>query len=74
MHNKNMFYKQSGEQWQDDDCRKCACVAGRVECQVTQCQKLNCLGKNEIIVPEGECCPVCLPPKESKHFKNIFYI
>uniref|UniRef100_A0A3P9LUN3 VWFC domain-containing protein n=1 Tax=Oryzias latipes TaxID=8090 RepID=A0A3P9LUN3_ORYLA len=43
--------------WKPEPCRICACDNGRVICDEIQCEELrNCDG---VIIPEGECCPVC---------------
>ena len=43
--------------WKPEPCRICVCDNGKVLCDEVQCDELsNC---EQVIIPEGECCPVC---------------
>ncbi|XP_067276133.1 kielin/chordin-like protein [Pseudorasbora parva] len=39
-----------------DDCNRCTCQHGRVECEVNPCPSQSC---EEPSVPQRSCCPVC---------------
>lgn len=43
--------------WKPEPCRICVCDNGQVLCDEIQCDELtNC---EKMVIPEGECCPVC---------------
>uniref|UniRef100_A0A8D0GAG9 Extracellular matrix protein 2 n=1 Tax=Sphenodon punctatus TaxID=8508 RepID=A0A8D0GAG9_SPHPU len=43
--------------WSPKPCIMCVCSKGKVFCDETLCHTLTC---HETMIPEGECCPVCL--------------
>ncbi|XP_013412584.1 kielin/chordin-like protein isoform X2 [Lingula anatina] len=51
---------QSSDEWHYDDCTKCLCIDGRVECTRQRCEPISC-GSDEVpsLVP-GVCCPKCI--------------
>ena len=44
----------------EDKCRTCSCDNSAVICGIRKCQRLFC---DEPILPEGECCEICLKGK-----------
>ncbi|XP_006127616.2 extracellular matrix protein 2 isoform X1 [Pelodiscus sinensis] len=42
--------------WSPKPCITCLCSKGKVICDETTCLPLTC---RRIVIPEGECCPVC---------------
>ncbi len=45
------------EIWKPEPCRLCVCDKGQVICEEILCEDLK--GCEELMIPEGECCPVC---------------
>ncbi|XP_052454747.1 collagen alpha-1(II) chain-like [Carassius gibelio] len=45
------------EIWKPEPCRMCVCDNGQVICEEIRCEDLK--GCEKLVIPEGECCPVC---------------
>ncbi|BFG03040.1 dorsal-ventral patterning protein Sog [Drosophila madeirensis] len=60
------FYNES-EQWRSaqDACQMCACLRGQSNCEVIKCPALKCRLSEQLLQREGECCPSCLPKRET---------
>lgn len=62
--------------WKPEPCRICVCDSGTILCDEVQCDEVSNCGK--VVIPEGECCPVCDTthdsgngrPGEDEHHKN----
>ncbi|XP_030641382.1 cysteine-rich motor neuron 1 protein [Chanos chanos] len=54
----NQKLRRHEEQWKEDDCTFCQCVAGETHCTAMAC-KQSC--QNPVKIP-GECCPFCEEP------------
>ncbi|XP_064484200.1 cysteine-rich motor neuron 1 protein-like [Ornithodoros turicata] len=50
----------NSEQWKEDDCTWCECVAGRAKCETQMCET-KCV--NAVKQP-GMCCPACEKPSQ----------
>ncbi|XP_029952600.1 kielin/chordin-like protein [Salarias fasciatus] len=51
----------NGSSWtdSDDDCVKCTCILGSVECSIEECPPIVCLpGEKKVKIP-GKCCHEC---------------
>ncbi|CAM9428192.1 unnamed protein product [Lampetra planeri] len=54
--------RKSGYIWKENaGCTTCMCVAGQTQCVDEQCSICSCAEGEHPVVPEGECCPVCVP-------------
>ncbi|XP_075922123.1 cysteine-rich motor neuron 1 protein-like [Petromyzon marinus] len=54
--------RKSGYIWKENSgCTTCMCVAGQTQCVDEQCSICSCAEGEHPVVPEGECCPVCVP-------------
>ncbi|XP_071944549.1 uncharacterized protein [Antedon mediterranea] len=60
---------EAGDIWKTDNCTECSCKNGEVECY-SYCEVPLCESGYELVVKEGECCPVCektYEPEDSCH-------
>ncbi|XP_076835133.1 cysteine-rich motor neuron 1 protein isoform X2 [Brachyhypopomus gauderio] len=55
VHNGKEFAE--GEVYRMDPCWLCQCRGGISFCSKAECAKLDC---ENVYIPEGECCPVCI--------------
>lgn len=63
--------------WKPEPCRICVCDSGTILCDEVQCDEVSNCAK--VMIPEGECCPVCDTsdssgngrPGEDEHHKNL---
>jgi len=46
------------DMWSPEPCRVCVCDMGTTMCEDVVCEELGDCQKT--VIPEGECCPVCL--------------
>lgn len=56
--------------WKPEPCRICVCDNGQVLCDEIQCDELtNC---EKVVIPDGECCPVCQTDSSSNGGQGTF--
>lgn len=48
----------NNDMWNPEPCRICVCDMGTAVCEKVVCEDLGDCEKT--VIPEGECCPVCL--------------
>ncbi|XP_061880359.1 extracellular matrix organizing protein FRAS1-like [Entelurus aequoreus] len=51
---------QDGEEWRPGPCSRCVCHDGDAHCSVAECPPATCKPNENLVIPPGRCCPVCV--------------
>ncbi|XP_051786187.1 kielin/chordin-like protein isoform X2 [Erpetoichthys calabaricus] len=59
---------RNGQSFQADQCTRCTCRNGSVQCETLTCPELPCLNH---YLPPGECCPIC---RQGCEYEGVAYV
>ncbi|XP_063970830.1 kielin/chordin-like protein [Lytechinus pictus] len=64
-----------GQSWNRglDNCIRCSCNGGAIECEIQQCESLTCPEGEELYKPQGSCCFACRMAAEPCTYQGIIY-
>lgn len=64
---KKSINRLNNEIWMEDDCTSCLCQHHQITCTLEKCPDEQPKCENDLILGKknGQCCPLCIHPKES---------